>query len=172
MPRSLFAIVAASVMLSAPALAESQYHAVGFVDFSGPFANVYPDIQGGREAVIAWWNKEVGPKMGMSFVVHPYDNRYDAAQTASIWPTAKAKDNPVLAFGVGGPDVAALQERRPDDKVSMIMTGNGYGYSWKPGSWVLSARPTFAHEHGGFLDWYGTQLKKPVKFALVTSDAS
>jgi len=154
------------------AFAETDYTAVGFVDFSGPFANIYPDIQGGREAVLAWWNKEVGAGLGVKISLPIYDIRYDPAQAASVWPSAKAEHNPIILYGVGGPDAAALQERLPDDKVPMFMSGNGYGYSWKPGSWVIGTRPTFAHELGAFLDWYETQLKRPVRFALVTSDAS
>ncbi len=154
------------------AQAQKVYNAAGFSDFSGPYAGVFAEWMQARESALAWWNKEVGPKLGIRIELKQYDNRYDTAQTASLWPTVKAELNPVLIFGVGAPDVSALQQRLADDKIPMMMGTAGYGYSWKPDAWVFNPRPTLSHEFGAFLDYQYEVRKQPVRFALVSSEAS
>jgi branched-chain amino acid transport system substrate-binding protein len=103
-----------------------------------------------------------------------YDTRFDTAQTASLWPGILA-EKPLVGFALGGPDTAALQQRLPNDKVVMLLASASNGFGWRPNQWVLSMRPTFVHEQVGFIDWYQkTKLggKRPVKVALVTSEAS
>jgi hypothetical protein len=122
-------------------------------------------MQGGRLAVIEWWNKEVGSKLNVQIVVKTFDTRYDVAQTASLWPGIKAEVKPALLLGLGGPDAAALQQRLPEDKIPMLMSTATYGFGWKPNQWALNLRPTYAHEAGGFLEWFRTTKldgKRPV----------
>jgi branched-chain amino acid transport system substrate-binding protein len=152
--------------------AQKAYNAAGFSDFSGPYAGIFAEWIQAREATLAWWNQTVGSKIGVRIDLKQYDNRYDTAQTASLWPTAKAELKPVLVFGVGGPDVAALQQRLPDDKIPMTMGTAGYGYGWKADSWVFNPRPTLGHEFGSFLEWQYETMKRPVRFALLSSEVS
>jgi branched-chain amino acid transport system substrate-binding protein len=172
----LTAALAAGLLLNATASAQTTtINVAAFADFAGPYANVMPQMQGGRLAVIEWWNKEVGSKLNAQIVVKTYDTRYDVAQTASLWPGIKAEVKPALVLGLGGPDAAALQQRLPEDKVAMLLGTAAYGFGWKPNQWVLNLRPTYPHEAAGFLEWFrATKLegKRPVKVAIITSEAT
>ncbi|MES2360726.1 MAG: ABC transporter substrate-binding protein [Pseudomonadota bacterium] len=155
------------------ARAQTNYLVPSLSDFSGPFSTVMPALGGAREATIAWWNAEVGKKIGVNLTMKAYDTRFDAAQTASLWPGILA-EKPLVGFALGGPDLAALQQRLPNDKVVLFSASASNGFAWRPNQWVLSARPTFVHELVGFIDWYHKTKGggKPVKMALVTSEAS
>lgn len=169
------AALAATVLLSAGALAQTTVNIAALADFAGPYANVINDMQGGRLAVIDWWNKEVGEKLKVRIAVKTYDTRYDVAQTASLWPGIKAELKPALLLGLGGPDAAALQQRLPEDKVPMLFGTAAYGFGWKPGQWALNIRPTYSHEAAAFVEWFrSTKLdnKRPVKVAIISSEAT
>ncbi len=171
--RGLF--LAAGLTLGAQVSAQTSVNIAAMADFAGPYANVMNDMQGGRLAVIDWWNKEVGEKLNVRINVKTYDTRYDVAQTASLWPGIKAELKPAMVFGLGGPDAAALQQRLPEDKVPMLLGTAAYGFGWKPGQWALNVRPTYTHEAAGFLEWFrATKLegKRAVKVAIITSEAS
>ncbi|MCR5860229.1 hypothetical protein [Mesorhizobium sp. J428] len=62
------------------------------------------------------------------------------------WPGIKSELEAIAAIGLGGPDVAALSERLPEDKIPMFMATAAYGYAWKPDSWIFNPRPTYSHE--------------------------
>lgn len=169
---------AAGAAAVAPGVARAQtvtsYNIPSLSDFSGPFSSIMPSFGSAREAVIAWWNAEVGGKLGVKLVLKPYDTRYDTAQTASLWPGVLA-EKPLIGFALGGPDTAALQQRLPTDKVVMILGSASNGFGWRPNQWVISPRPTFVHELAGFIDWFQKNRvggSRPVKVAMVTSEAS
>lgn len=165
----------AGLCLSAalPAAAQTVYQVPAMSDFSGPFSSIMPMMAGGREAVATWWNAEVGAKMGVKIEVKSYDTRYDAAQTASLWPGVLAT-RPLVGLSAGGPDTAALQQRLPTDKVVMISGSAANGSGWRPNQWVLTPRPTFVHEIAGFIEWYQKTKTpgRPVKVAMFTTEAS
>jgi branched-chain amino acid transport system substrate-binding protein len=165
----------AGVCLSAalPATAQTVYQVPAMSDFSGPFSSIMPMMAGGREAVATWWNAEVGAKMGVKLEVKSYDTRYDAAQTASLWPGVLAT-KPLVGLSAGGPDTAALQQRLPTDKVVMISGSAANGSGWRPNQWVLTPRPTFVHEIAGFIEWYQKTKTpgRPLKVAMFTTEAS
>ncbi|MDO9433917.1 ABC transporter substrate-binding protein [Hydrogenophaga sp.] len=160
--------------LPVPGAAQTVYQIPAMSDFSGPFSSIMPMMAGGRDAVATWWNAEVGAKMGVKVELKSYDTRYDAAQTASLWPGVLAT-KPLVGLSAGGPDTAALQQRLPTDKVVMISGSAANGSGWRPNQWVLTPRPTFVHEITGFIEWYqktkvgGT---RPVKLAMFTTEAS
>lgn len=175
--RRMLAVAASAAALAGanPAAAQTVYNVPSLSDFSGPFAAVMPLFAGGREAVIAWWNAEVGAKLGVRLSMKGYDTRYDAAQTASLWPGILAESKPLVGFALGGPDFVALQQRLPQDKVPMILGSAANGFSWRPNQWILTPRPTFVHELAGFSDWFHRiPLKgaRPVKVALIASEAT
>ncbi len=165
----------AGLCLSAalPAMAQTVYQVPAMSDFSGPFSSIMPMMAGGREAVATWWNTEVGAKMGVKIEVKSYDTRYDAAQTASLWPGVLAT-KPLVGLSAGGPDTAALQQRLPTDKVVMISGSAANGSGWRPNQWVLTPRPTFVHEIAGFIEWYQKTKTpgRPLKVAMFTTEAS
>lgn len=168
-------VLAAGLTLGSTAWAQTTINVAAFADFAGPYANVMNDMQGGRLAVVDWWNKEVGEKLNVRIAVKTYDTRYDVAQTASLWPGIKAELKPAILLGLGGPDAAALQQRLPEDKIPMLFGTAAYGFGWKPGQWALNVRPTYPHEAAGFLEWFRTtklEGKRPVKVAIITSEAT
>jgi branched-chain amino acid transport system substrate-binding protein len=168
-------VLAAGLALGSAASAQTTINLAAFADFAGPYANVMNDMQGGRLAVIEWWNKEVGEKMNVRIAVKTYDTRYDVAQTASLWPGIKAELKPALVLGLGGPDAAALQQRLPEDKVPMLFGTAAYGFGWKPNQWALNVRPTYPHEAAWFIEWLRTaklEGKRPVKVGIITSEAT
>jgi len=165
----------AGLLVSAalPATGQTVYQVPAMSDFSGPFSSIMPMMAGGREAVATWWNAEVGSKMGVKVEVKSYDTRYDAAQTASLWPGVLAT-KPLVGLSAGGPDTAALQQRLPTDKVVMISGSAANGSGWRPNQWVLTPRPTFVHEIAGFIEWYQKTKTpgRPLKVAMFTTEAS
>jgi branched-chain amino acid transport system substrate-binding protein len=165
---------AAVIAIATPASAQTTYNIASLADFTGPYADIMKDLVGARRAAIDWWNDEVGKGLGIRIGIKDYDCRYDAAQTASLWPGIKAELNPVAVLGVGGPDVAALQGRLPADKVPMFMSTGSYGYVWKPDPWVFNPRPTYGHEASAFYEWFrgARGIKGPLKVAIISSEAS
>lgn len=157
-----------------PAKAETTYNIASLADFTGPYADVMKDLIGARRPVIDWWNAEVGKKIGVKLGSKDYDHRYDAAQVASLWPGIKAELSPIIALGVGGPDVAALQGRLPSDKIPMVMSTAAYGLAWKPDPWIFNQRPTYSHEAAAFFEWFRQKRggNGPLKIAIISSEAS
>lgn len=173
--RVLLAALLLALVPAASPLAQGKTHNVAMIaDFSGPYADVMKPMVAARNAVVDWWNAEVGAKLGVKLGYKAYDTRYDAAQVASLWPGIKSELNPVLVLGLGGPDVAALQQRLPDDRIPMFMSTGGYAFAWKPASWVYNPRPTYAHEQAGAVEWYHGKIGKKgkLKIAVVSSEAS
>jgi branched-chain amino acid transport system substrate-binding protein len=168
------ALFAACCAVTGPAMAQATYNVAGFVDYTGPFAVAMPNFDGGRKAVLDWWNQETGSKLGIKLTYKGYDMRYDASQAASLWPGMKAELSPIAVMALGGPDSGALQARLPDDKVPALLGNAAFGFAWKEGSWVYNPRPTNAHEVAGFIDWFQTNRLKgarPAKFAMVSAES-
>jgi branched-chain amino acid transport system substrate-binding protein len=154
--------------------AETVYNIAGLADFTGPYADIMKDWTSSRAAAVAWWNEEVGKDLGIKVNVKDYDTRYDVAQTASLWPGIKAEINPVVVLGTGGPDVAALQNRLPGEKIPMIMATASYGYVWKPDQWIFNPRPTYSHEAAAFANWLREKRggDGPLKIGIISSEAA
>ena len=150
-----------------------EYIVPGFADFSGPYADIMPFLMPVREAVFKWSNETEGKALGVKLTPKNYDTRYDPSVVASLWPWIFA-GKPVVVGGLGGPDVAALQQRLPKDRVPVFYTPASYGYGWIPNQWIFQPRPTFVHEHMAALVWYIGQHpeKRPVKVATMASQAS
>lgn len=174
--RSLFTVGAIALASALPlkAQAETRYNVALLSDFSGPYADIMPVLAAGREKVIDWWNATRGAELGVRLNYKNYETRYDAAQVASLWPGIRSELKPIAVLGLGGPDVAALSERLPDDKIPMFMATAAYGYAWKPDSWIYNPRPTYSHESAGFLNWLRQKRggNAPIKAAIMASEAS
>ena len=153
-----------------PALAQEpkELEIPAIMDFSGPYADLMKFIMPVRDAVILWWNDTRGKELGIKLVLKNYDCRYDSTVVASTWPGILAK-KPIIASGLGGADVAALQQRLPNDKVPVTYSTASYGYAWKPDQWIFQPRPTYIHEYAAALHWIIAQNpdKKPLRIATM-----
>jgi branched-chain amino acid transport system substrate-binding protein len=78
----------AVIAIATPASAQTTYNIASLADFTGPYADIMKDLVGARRATIDWWNDEVGKGLGIRIGIKDYDCRYDAAQTASLWPSS------------------------------------------------------------------------------------
>ena len=168
-------IVVLILFVQGQALAQTKEYSIPSIcDFSGPFADIMPMFADGRAAVIKWWNDTQGKKLGVKLIHKTYDMRYDPAVVASMWPGIVSGLKPIAAFGLGGADVAALQERLPQDKVPVFYGPPTYGYSWLPNQWIFSVRATYIHEYMAALVWYinNHPEKKPVKVATMGNQSS
>ena len=138
-------------------------------DFTGGYAYLFKPWVPVQKAVFAWWNDTEGKKLGVNLDLKHYDGRYDPTVIASMWPGILADCKPIMGLGGGGPDVAALQQRLPKDKVPLYYGTASYGYGWLPDQWLFQVRPTYVHEFLTAFVWYAQQHpeKKPVKFGII-----
>ena len=169
----IFMILIASISVSQP-LQAAEYNISSTLDFTGPFAVVMRTSDRSTKAYLAWWNEEVGKKLGVKLNRVVKDTRYDPAVVASLWPGMLSSLKPIAHMGMGGPDVAALMRRLPKDKVPMTMSGGTYGFIWLSDQWVFMPRPTYVHEAAGFLSWAHKNLIKdrPIRVAAICSKVS
>ncbi len=163
-----------SVAAGAPATAaETEYRIPALSDFSGPFADVTKHLVS-RDAVVKWWSDTEGKKLGIKLSVKSYDTRYDGTVVASMWPGILADLKPIIGLGLGGADLAALQQRLPKDKVPVVYSTPGYGFGWLPNQWVFNPRATYVHEWSAALVWYANQSpqRRPLRVAFMSTQSS
>lgn len=170
---SIALAASASMLAATVAWAQTEYTIPTLVDNAGPFADLSKRLTS-RNTVLKWWSDTKGKELGVVLTAKDYDTRYDPSVVASLWPGILSENEPILAMGLGGSDVAALQQRLPSDKVPIVYAPPGYGYSWLPDQWLFNVRPTYAHEWAGGLRWFIDQNpdKRPVKVAFLSSQAS
>ncbi len=164
-----------ALCLSSTAHAQvTTYNVAGLADFTGPYANIMKDVTGCRRGVLDWWSEEVGKSLGVALRIKEFDTRYDVAQVASLWPGIKSELNPVVILGVGGADTNALQQRLPNDKVSLILGTAGYGFAWKGDNWAFNGRATYPHEAAAFYTWMQKKSGStaPLKVGVISSEVS
>lgn len=161
--RRMVAAAMVAAAMSTPAMA-AEYVMSASADYSGPFADVMPSAMSGIKAVTAWWNKDVGSKLGVKVDVKIYDMRYDAAVIARTWPSILSSDKPIMHLGFGSPDLTTLMKRLPNDKVPMLIGTAMVGLVWKPEGWHFSIRPTYSHEFAGLFSYL--QQKKGGKLRI------
>ncbi|MFH1345886.1 MAG: ABC transporter substrate-binding protein [Pseudomonadota bacterium] len=169
-----FAIAVQAVAFAQAAYAETEIVLPGWADYSGPYADIMPAWEGGRLAVLEWWNATKGKELGVKLVHKPADGRYDPAQVASLWPGMMSEYKPVLIYGMGGADYAAMSKRLPEDKVPMISPTGGYGFTWVQNPWSFNLRPTLAHEAAMYVGWrFAAEARTtPLRVAVVASEAA
>ena len=147
------------------------YTIAGMVDYVGMYADAAAPIIGGREAVIRWWNAEVGKGLGVELKVKNFDTRSDAAQTASLWPSVKA-ENPVAILALGGNDTVVLKDRIKEAQIPAFLGSSVVPVLWDNG-WYFSLRPFYAQEFGVFFDAHYKAVNRttPFKVAVVSSES-
>lgn len=167
----LLILLSGNWLSGAPSLVE--YFVVGSSDFSGPYADIMTPWNAGRKSCLSWWNDNVGARIGVKLNFETYDSRYDTAVVSANYPRLVAQFKPLAWLGLGGPDVAALMRRVPEDRIPLVMGTAAYGYAWIPNSWVVQPRPTYPHELAAFLRWYAQRRadkSKPLRVGLINSD--
>jgi branched-chain amino acid transport system substrate-binding protein len=162
------------LVLMTTAVWSATYNISVSLDYTGPYAVIMPPFESTRKALTAWWNETKGKKLGIELNYVGYDMRYDPSVVASTWPGILSKDKPIAHMGLGGPDVAALMKRLPDDKVPMFMSTATYGFAWLPNTWVFQPRPTYAQEGAGFFNWVHQNMIKDrkIRIAAINSKVS
>lgn len=149
----------------------AEYNISQGLDYSGPYAVVMKPVDYGSMAIFAWWNENVGKKLGIKVNRKPYDTRYDAAVVASLWPGILSRDKPIAHLGVGAPDFVPLMKRLPEDEVIVITSAPSYGFLWISNQWVFQFRPTYMHEMAGLLKWlHENKIKdRPIRIATFSN---
>ena len=158
-----------SVSIGTQAEAIAQYNISSSVDLTGSYADTGKDAPSYQRIFLAWWNEEVGKKLGIRLNVNVHDSRYDSTVVASYWPGILSGEKPIAHMGFGGADVAALMKRLPQDKVPMFNSTAAYGYIWKPNEWVFQTRPTYPHECAGFASFLYGELKRKIRVGVVAA---
>lgn len=166
--RAMLMAGAATLALSGAAVAED-YTITASADYSGPFADVMPDAMAGLNAMVDYWNAEVGEGLGATVNLKIYDMRYDSAVVARTWPSILSSDKPIMHLGFGSPDLVTLMGRLPNDKVPMLLGTAMVGLVWKPEGWHFSIRPTYSHEFAGLFDHLEQEKDGPLKIAAVST---
>lgn len=168
----ILSVVCMTVLMSSPARALTTYKVPVISDFTGAYAELFKAWIPMQKAVFSWWNETSGKDLGIKLELKHYDSRYDATVVASMWPGILAECKPILALGAGGPDVAALQQRLPKDKVPVYYGTAAYGYAWLPNQWIFQVRPTYLHEMAAALNWYIRQHpeKRPVRLGQMVAN--
>lgn len=166
--KTLLAAGVATLALAVPSLAKN-YTITASADYSGPFADVMPDAMAGLNAIVDYWNKEVGEGLDTHVDLKIYDMRYDSAVVARTWPSILSSDQPIMHLGFGSPDLVTLMGRLPQDKVPMILGTAMVGLVWKPDGWHFSIRPTYSHEFAGLFDHMAQGKDGPLKIAAIST---
>ena len=159
---------ATALALTGSASAE-EYVITASADYSGPFADVMPDAMAGLNAMVDYWNAEVGEGLGVSVDLKTYDMRYDSAVVARTWPSILTSDEPIIHLGFGSPDLVTLMGRLPSDKVPMLLGTAMVGLVWKPDGWHFSIRPTYSHEFAGLFNHLQKQGDGPLRIAALST---
>ena len=145
------------------------YNITASWDWSGPFANVMKAWTQGQKIGFAWWNEEVGKKLGVRVNLKGYDIRYDSTVIAGLWPKILSGDKPIAHLPIGGATVMALMKRLPKDKVPLFCSTGTYGFIWGPGHWMIQPRPTYVHEAVGLYAHLAKKWKRKVKVACINT---
>jgi branched-chain amino acid transport system substrate-binding protein len=166
--KALLTAGAATLCLASPSLAQT-YTMTASADYSGPFADVMPNAMAGLQAVVDYWNAEVGEDLGVEVDLKIYDMRYDSAVIARTWPSILTSDEPIMHLGFGSPDLVTLMGRLPNDKVPMLLGTAMVGLVWKPDGWHFSIRPTYSHEFAGLFSHLQDETGGTLKIAAVST---
>jgi branched-chain amino acid transport system substrate-binding protein len=167
--------VSLSLLVAGQAFSAATKYTVPVIsDFTGAYAELFKSWVPAQKAVFAWWSDTEGKKLGIELTLKHYDSRYDQTVVASMWPGILAECKPIAALGAGGPDVAALQQRLPKDKVPVFYGTAAYGYAWLPDMWLFHVRPLYLHEMLANLNWFIQQHpeKRPVKLGNLVGNVT
>lgn len=161
----------AGALAASTAPAQTTYTFSGGADFTGPFADVAPDVVSGYQSMIDWWNDTRGKELGVQVNLHTYDNRYDTSAVAKNWPGILNQHSPIAHLGFGTVEAIALMKRLPSDRVPMILGTAALGLVWTPDPWHIYTRPTYSHEFAGIFNYLQQQKGEQLRIgAFSTQD--
>ncbi|MGF7162615.1 branched-chain amino acid transport system substrate-binding protein [Rhodoligotrophos appendicifer] len=165
--------LAVSVVGARPSQAAETYKILSLLDYSGPFANRGKPVEQMQRLLVDWYNETAGKQHGVSLVYEPVDTGYDQARTIQAYERAVQDPSLLGIVTFGSPNVIALQNRLPENKIPAVHGGPAYSLM-KPGSWVFTPLNDYARYFATAVTW---RLKtwtgsEPLKVAFVTFDGS
>lgn len=151
----------------------NNYTIVSLLDYSGPFANRGKPVEQMQRLLVDWFNETRGPKSGIKLDFKPVDTGYDQAKTVQAYERALQDKSVVGIVTFGSPNVIAIQNRLPQDKIPAVHGGPAYSLM-KPGSWVFTPLGDYARYFATATKWRLSTWKesRPLKIAFVTFDGS
>jgi len=167
------ATLMAAGLAGSGAWAGETYKIVSLLDYSGPFANRGKPVEQMQRLLVDWYNETRGKERDVSIVLDPVDTGYDQAKTVQAYERALQDDELIGFVTFGSPNVIALQNRLPENKVPAVHGGPSYSLMEK-GSWVFTPLNDYVRYFSAAVDW---RLKswddaEPMKIAFVTFDGS
>lgn len=149
------------------------YSILSLLDYSGPFANRGKPVEQMQRLLVDWFNETRGPKAGIKLEFKPVDTGYDQAKTVQAYERALQDKSLVGIVTFGSPNVIAIQNRLPQDKIPAVHGGPAYSLM-KPGSWVIAPLGDYARYFAATTKWrLATWTEsRPLKIAFVTFDGS
>ena len=171
------AALAACVGFGMGAQAQTQpvqtYSILSLLDYSGPFANRGKPVEQMQRLLVDWFNETRGPKAGIKLEFKPVDTGYDQAKTVQAYERALQDKSLVGIVTFGSPNVIAIQNRLPQDKIPAVHGGPAYSLM-KPGSWVFAPLGDYARYFAAATKWRLSTWteSRPLKIAFVTFDGS
>ena len=149
------------------------YSILSLLDYSGPFANRGKPVEQMQRLLVDWFNETKGRPLGIRLEFKPVDTGYDQAKTVQAYERALQDKSLVGIVTFGSPNVIAIQNRLPNDKVPAVHGGPSYSLM-KPGSWVFTPLGDYARYYATAVNWRLSNWKesRPLRVAFVTFDGS
>lgn len=171
--RQLAAAAAAAGFVARRTCAAETYKVVSFLDYSGPFANRGKPVEQMQRLLVDWYNETRGAERGATIQFEPVDTGYDQGKTVQAYERAIQDPALIGIVTFGSPNVIAIQNRLPENKIPAVHGGPAYSLM-KNGSWVFTPLGDYARYYASAIGW---RLKshagsEPMRLAFVTFDGS
>jgi branched-chain amino acid transport system substrate-binding protein len=160
-------------MTSGYAHAAETYKIVSLLDYSGPFANRGKPVEQMQRLLVDWYNETRGATRGVTLQFEPVDTGYDQAKTVQAYERAVQDPALIGIVTFGSPNVIAIQNRLPENKIPAVHGGPSYSLMEK-GSWVFTPLNDYARYFATAIGWrlQSWTESTPLKVAFVTFDGS
>jgi len=170
---TIAAAVAAVGIAGGSAHAAETYKIISLLDYSGPFASRGKPVEQMQRLLVDWYNETRGAQRGITLTFDPVDTGYDQAKTVQTYERAVQDPTLIGIVTFGSPNVIAIQNRLPENKIPAVHGGPSYSLM-KPGSWVFTPLNDYSRYFAAAVDW---RLKswtgsEPLNVAFVTFDGS
>ncbi len=170
---TLAAATAAGSLGTTRARASESYKVVSFLDYSGPFANRGKPVEQMQQLVVDWYNQTRGAEHGVTIQFEPVDTGYDQSKTGQAYERAIQDPSLIGVVTFGSPNVIAIQNRLPENKIPAVHGGPAYSLM-KKGSWVFTPLGDYGRYFASAIAWRLKSLAGPgpIRVAFVTFDGS
>ena len=139
----------------------TQYNLAVYQDYTGPYGELGPEIEGATKVALTWWNENKGKELGIRLVPKYYDFRYDGAVCASQHPAVISELKPIAILEDGIPYCLAIMKQLAIDKVPAIHLTGGYEFLNSPGGWIFVPLSSYTEHCLGFTDWWAKAKGPP-----------